>query len=190
MDINMQLKHPPVFYSSHKPLATGSFIPLSYKNRLASDVGRCQLALQGCSIELTLLHKPVKFFPIMFDLALSLLNTKGCCSLIERYITHIGTLQNNTKLCVRNICGFIILYHLSPLPPFSMHSSLPPPLFGALSFLKCVSFYLIHPQPPLHLPALDRLTHTHTSSTDCLSSIFCSTLHHNTNRWITFLAPE
>lgn len=33
-------------------------------------------------------------------------------------------------------------------------------------------------------------TCTHISPTDCLSSIFCSTPHHNTNRWITFLAPE
>lgn len=33
-------------------------------------------------------------------------------------------------------------------------------------------------------------TYTHTCSTDCLSSIFCSTLHHAMNRWITFPAPE
>lgn len=52
------------------------------------------------------------------------------------------------------------------------------------------SFHPIHPQPPLDPPTLDMLTSTHTSSTNCLSSIFCSTPHHSTNRWITFLAPE
>lgn len=30
----------------------------------------------------------------------------------------------------------------------------------------------------------------HIPTADCLSSIFCSTLHHIANRWITFLAPE
>lgn len=52
------------------------------------------------------------------------------------------------------------------------------------------SFHLIHPQPALDPPPLDTLTRAHISCTDCLSSIFCSTLHHSTNRWITFLAPE
>lgn len=59
-----------------------------------------------------------------------------------------------------------------------------------LSYFSSDSFHPIHPQPPLDPPTLDMLTSTHTSSTNCLSSIFCSTPHHSTNRWITFLAPE
>lgn len=34
------------------------------------------------------------------------------------------------------------------------------------------------------------LTRLHIPTADCLSSIFCSTLHHIANRWITFLPPE
>lgn len=70
------------------------------------------------------------------------------------------------------------------------------PWAGSISFSRCPchsctdSFHLIHPQPPLDPPTLVMLTRTHIAPTDCLSSIFCSTPHHNTNRWITFLAPE
>ena len=42
-----------------------------------------------------------------------------------------------------------------------------------------VIFHLIHPRPPLDPPTLDTLTRTHISPTDCLSSTFCSTPHHN-----------
>lgn len=97
-----------------------------------------------------------------------------------------------TQNCMYTI--FLVIFCIISLPLLPFASPFNAFISPSPSFRPChswsVSFYLIHPQAPLEPPALDRLAHTHISSTDCLSSIFCSTLHHNTNRWITFLAPE
>lgn len=100
--------------------------------------------------------------------------------------------QKNTKVCVYHTLDFI-LYHVStslcypyPFPPLPMHPSVSIPVLVPVIFAVTLSTSFIHSL----LLILLLWTHTHISPTDCLSSIFCSTPHHNTNRWITFLAPE
>lgn len=73
----------------------------------------------------------------------------------------------------------------STLPPLLVHPSVSLSLSQSLSF-----FHLIHPQPPSSRSSYFGHAHTYISPTDCLSSIFCSTLRHDANRWITFLAPK
>lgn len=67
-----------------------------------------------------------------------------------------------------------------------LHPSVSLPASVAVSFAVTLSTSFIHSL----LLILLLWTHTHISPTDCLSSIFRSTPHHNTNRWIPSLAPE
>lgn len=141
----------------------------------------------GCWWWPKLLHKLVKFLHVLFK------EYVPCFVLLKQENGDSKT--NASFLLIERDSKLTQTFYLTLVPfgspvraTISPTISLPP--LPSPCYSKSLSFCLIHPQPPLHPPPVDTLVRTHTSSTDCLSSIFCSTLHRNTNRWITFLAPE
>lgn len=123
-----------------------------------------------------------------FEIKMGILKSVSSFPLIERDLAQISTWQNNTKLCVHYTLSLITT--LWPFFPLPMNPSLSLSLSPCHLLLSC--HFLPHSSTASTRSSSFGHTHTytHTCSTDCLSSIFCSTLHHGMNRWITFPAPE